>query len=211
MEKIVFDGKKQIAHLRAFLKGAKMFDALRTLNLVEDTYGSDLRKDGKTLSVTHPVQIALSVLMLPLNEVYKENAIVLSLLHDMVEDYNLSLHVMNELYGTGNASKYYEYTCQLSKVVGNEKKDNVTYFAGLTHYLTVLVKGLDRLNNLNSMVGCFTVAKMTEQVEETKAFVLPMLKTGERKYPEVELALYAIRHQMIQVLNLLQEIIKKDK
>lgn len=202
------NAEKQKIHLRGVLKGAKMYSALKMLNAVEDTYGTDRRKDGKTLSVMHPIQIALSVLILPVDESLKETLIIMALAHDMTEDYAFSKEDFVKLFGLEKGEWFYLMNCRLSKVVDNIKKSNQDYFSEIVNPECVIVKGLDRLNNLNSMVGVFSEEKMQIQVEETQQYVIPMLKKAERQYPEMELTIYAVRFQILQTLILIDHFLK---
>ena len=213
MEKIVLSHEKQMKHLQQFLETSEMHSAIKALSIVRETYANDLRKDGVTLSVMHPIQIALSVLVMPVPDRLKEKAIVLALMHDMTEDYNFDLNKFIEIWGQLEGRYYYQLNCQLSKIVNGVKKLNEQYFVELVHPISALVKGLDRFNNLNSMIGCFSIEKIEEQIQETVEFVLPMLKRVERDQgsTEVRLAIYAIRFQLIQIVNLLIAYVKDKK
>ncbi len=204
--------EKQIIHLRSYLKGAQMFKAVSALETVIKTYGSDLRKDGKTLSVMHPIQIALSALLIPIANTYKEQLIILCLMHDMVEDYGYSVDAFVLLFGQKKGRKLYYLTELLSKDVNGNKKETEAYFNEMeSEFLVVIAKGLDRYHNLNSMIACYSAEKMQEQVQETEKYILPTLKKAERNHPEHEVALFAVRFNIKQTLVFIKHIINVMK
>jgi (p)ppGpp synthase/HD superfamily hydrolase len=76
--------------------------------------------------------------------------------------------------------------------------------------MAVIVKGVDRLNNISTMTGVFKPTKQRSYVGETKEWHLPMLKEARRKYPQYNAAFenikYAIKSR-IEMIELYLETI----
>jgi hypothetical protein len=71
-----------------------------------------------------------------------------------------------------------------------------------------IVKGLDRVNNLHSMIGVFTLEKMTTYANEAEKVFLPMLKKAGKLFPEQQSAYHAISQQMKQAIIFTRAYVK---
>jgi hypothetical protein len=79
------------------------------------------------------------------------------------------------------------------------------YYRSMLSSINVcLAKGGDRLHNLESMVGTFTLERQQSYADETEKYTLVMLKDARAKYPEHTEALDAIRHTMIMYVKLVR-------
>jgi (p)ppGpp synthase/HD superfamily hydrolase len=196
------DYAKQKAALRHWLNGRRYYMAARALDLAEGKH-TGFRKDGKTPEFAHQVWIggflrALSP-MLP----HPEQAIAIGILHDTPEDYGVTRDELSELFDkmTTDAS------LRLSKYRDGVKLPNEVYYAGLAEDpMAALAKGVDRTNNQGSMVGVFTREKQEEQILETKKFVLPLLKTARRRFPEYEPAFEIVKQMLVSRVALIEAI-----
>jgi (p)ppGpp synthase/HD superfamily hydrolase len=173
-----------LSELRCFFISRKFTKASVALQLAMNIHNGT-RKDGVTPEWAHQVNIAYylytinSALRLP------EDAIILGLLHDVFEDHpgalsNIEvinyfgmdiLEGMNSLTYKGSKNKYYE-----------ELKGS---------YTASIVKGVDRMHNLQTMAGVFTRDKVKSYIEETREYVLPMLYHAKNRTVNLQTPAYA--------------------
>lgn len=174
--------------LKYYLHGAKYFGALKAYAYAE-SMATGLRKDGITPEFQHQIEIALYIITLK-NVADEERCIIAALLHDVREDYDIDHDYILEHFGVDAA---FDVELLTKKFKGVEK-DKAACFAELTQSATSsLVKGVDRINNLQSMTGVFTLEKQQSYIKEVDDYFLPMLKTAAELYPEMFLAYMNVR------------------
>lgn len=182
--------------LKYFLIGRGYHLALKALGFVE-RYNVGLRKDGVTPSLHHEVQIALSVSQV--KDVSKEEiCIVAALLHDVQEDHQIPSEDIEREFG----KEIREIVWKLTKKFAGEHKNKTDYIDDIAMCeVSSIVKGLDRVNNLHSMIGVFTLEKMTSYANEAEKIFLPMLKKAGKLFPEQQSAYHTISQQMKQAIT----------
>lgn len=189
--------------LKYFLIGRGYHRALKALGFVE-RYHVGLRKDGKTPELHHQIQIALSVSQEKdlLNE---ELCIVVALLHDVQEDYTIPSEIIEREFGRDVRDVVWKLT---KKFAGETRNKKEVIDAIASDPVASIVKGLDRNNNLNSMVNAFTIQKMEAYAEEATTVFLPMLKRAGKLFPEQQAAYHSISEAMKQAIRFTKAYIK---
>jgi len=145
-------------------------------------YHRGQRKDG-TPEFSHQMwqaYLAIGMIDLFLN---KEDVLITIFLHDVVEDYPVSLNLIKDKYGMVSAMS----VDAISKVIFEKeiKKTTEDYFDNLALDVNASAcKGIDRIHNHQSMINAFTVSKQYEYVAETQKHILPMLKKAQVNFPE---------------------------
>ena len=178
---------------------------------VAKRYHNGMRKDGKTQEFNHQLNIAGSILnYLPLL-VDPVECLIAAFTHDVVEDYsqgskawakeedrerlkNLPFYNSEDLRNDFGDKCAESNNC-LSKVIRGFKKTYDQYFSEMSkNSVALIVKAEDRLDNLNSMYGVFTIAKQREYAEEVFEYFIPALKEGEKNFPD-----QAMVYQMLKI------------
>lgn len=179
---------KKLLTLRSNLTGARYFNALSALEFAL-RYHTGTRKDGVTPEFQHQVEIALYVLTLP-DLQHREEAIATIFLHDVREDYGVSDGEIQELFNDlAFAGRVAHAVDCMTKEFRGVKRDEVEVFQAISQdAIASIAKGADRVHNLNSMLGVFTVKKQREYVDEVVVHFLPMLKRARRLFPHQVLA-----------------------
>ena len=67
---------------------------------------------------------------------------------------------------------------------------------------TALVKGMDRIDNLSSMVNVFSPEKQHAYIEETEEFVTPLIDKAKFKFPQEEKAFRMIKHSLLLMIDM---------
>lgn len=155
----------------------------------------------------HQVSIALYALTLP-NVMHREALIAAILLHDVPEDYHVSVLEIGQLFdepefrmlvcnGVENVTKTFR---------GILKPKDLLYAAMANDPIASLVKGCDRMHNFQSMPGVFTIPKQVEYLAEGEEDILPMLKLARDNFPFQRMAYENIKHVLRAQVMLIRHI-----
>ena len=148
-------------------------------------------KDGKTPYIIHPLSMACYAVALGIKE---DSVIATILLHDICEDCNVSLQSLPFSHDVREGVK-----CMTFKMNDDENKIQAKqkYFSGLLNSREALVcKGLDRYDNLSDMVGEFDANRIAKNLVETDLLLLPVLKEGKEKWPDLSNIIFVIRNNI---------------
>jgi (p)ppGpp synthase/HD superfamily hydrolase len=188
--------KLEIA-LRYYLLGAKYHTALKAMDFAKQ-YHTGTRKDGVTPEFSHQVEMSLYILGLK-GLIDEERTVTVALLHDVVEDYeHVSIATINSMFGPEIAD-----SCARLDKTG---KNYDFYFAEIAKSASdSIVKGADRVHNVNSMKGVFSKDKQNKYIEEVEVHFLPMLKLARNRFPQQMQAYFSIMHMLRSQTNLLKD------
>lgn len=192
----------ETAALRYFLQGRKYHVALEAWDFAKDHH-TGTRKDGVTPEFYHQIGMANFARTLEAGLRHPEETFATIFLHDCVEDGNVAPRLLNDRFGIliGNS------TNALSKVVQGRKRSPEDVRRMIEEDpIASVVKGVDRANNQGSMLGVFSLEKQQEYIAETKDFILPILKTARRRFPDQEPVYENIKHLLTREIRLFEEM-----
>jgi (p)ppGpp synthase/HD superfamily hydrolase len=175
------DHKSFIA-MRFWLLGKEMHTALSAMEFAAK-FHTGFRKDGVTPEFYHQISIA-NYLRTFVNTIsYPEETLVAAFLHDVCEDYDVGFDEISSKFGLTISTAVVFLTKQYRGV----KIPPEAYYRQISNNaIASLVKGGDRINNIQTMVGVFDLKKQQEYIEETEKLVLPMLKSARRQFTKQE-------------------------
>ncbi|MCA8879432.1 MAG: HD domain-containing protein [Rhodobacteraceae bacterium] len=183
--------------VRYWMLGRNYHVALRAMEFGQDWHRGRRRDDNPEFS--HQVWQASYIRTLEAHLLHPEETLAAAFLHDVVEDYPVSLPEIELAFGERVAHA----VDRLSKKVSGKKKDPQAYFRDLAQDpIASVVKGCDRIHNHQSMVGVFDAAKQKSYLDETQADILPMLKLARRRFTQQEPAYENIRHLLMAQMQL---------
>lgn len=183
---------------RAWLLGKEYFKAVEALEFASK-FHVGLRKDGVTPEFAHQIAIINYLRTLP-NLREREKVLIVTCLHDLVEDYDVSIELLRNKFG----HEVVEAVLLLSKKIDDKKKATELYFSEIgANPIASIVKGGDRVHNHQTM-GIFTCKKQIEYISETETYILPMLKEARNSFPDQELAYENIKHALKGQIELLR-------
>lgn len=182
--------------LRYFLLGKEFYLAADALEFAA-SYHTGTRKDGVTPEFQHQIEITHYLRTLLPSFAYPEQTLTAALLHDVTEDYGVLSSVIEDRYGRDVALAV--------QLMDKNGKESVAYFAGIANNpIASIVKGGDRMHNVQTMVGVFTAEKQAKYIAEVEQYFLPMLKHARRKFVRQEAAYENIKHVLTSQLALLK-------
>ena len=172
--------------LKFRLKGEKMYDALRALELAKDIH-TGFRKDGVTPSFQHQIEIALFIFTLKGLEDL-EGAIICALFHDTDEDYPHQIP-------SGTLESFGPERMKTIRLLNKHTHSSMEEcLVALGDDLNgSIVKGCDRINNFQSMRrGKFSLEKIIKYRDEVVKWFMEMLKNARKTFPKQMDAFYGI-------------------
>lgn len=176
--------------LKFRLKGMRMYDAMRALEFAKDIHDG-YRKDGQTPEFQHQLEIAHYIMTLKdIDDL--EGAIIVALLHDTDEDYPHDIP-LGQLESFGSTRAVAIRTINKHTHTSDEE-----YYARVAmNALASIVKGVDRINNFQSMNrGRFTIEKQIKYAKAVVDHFLPMLKKARKRFPTQMDAYYNIEYML---------------
>lgn len=170
---------KERATLLGWLHGRDWHNAVRALHFAEE-YHCGVRKDGITPEFSHQVNIALYLTTLTPHFRQGEEVITTALLHDVCEDYDVTFEEIGASFGpvvrksvTAMTKQYQGERLPTDHVARLQADDEIAS----------INKGADRIHNQATAIGVFSAPKIEEYVEETRSYILPMLKRARKNFP----------------------------
>lgn len=119
---------------------------------------------------------------------------VSALLHDLHEDYGYPIERLKDGFGTHVAGSVE----RLSKKGPGFAKTLPDYYKSMeTDPIASIVKGADRIHNVQTMPGVFKTEKMRAYLAETEEYVLPMLKSARKNFPDLRPVYENIKHVLV--------------
>jgi (p)ppGpp synthase/HD superfamily hydrolase len=194
-------------HLRGWLQGRaeendEFYIPLRALDFAEQ-YHTGVRKNGVTPEFQHQLEIALYLSTLVRSLDSPAQTIAAAILHDVMEDYDVPAETIQAEFGM----VVYDAVWALTKKYQGQTKDIKAYFAAIAlNAIASAVKGADRVNNLQSMLGVFTIEKQRSYAQEVRDYFLPMLKLARRRFPSQQPVYENIKLMLVSQLEMLSAI-----
>lgn len=190
-----FNSDKMYTYLRGLATGAGMKQTLKAMSFARDKHSGQFRKSGDPY-IIHPLLMACNAVSIGI----RDDAVVATiLLHDVYEDCGVSL---SELPVDDTVRRAVDL--MTFRVMDGETKEiakNRYYNMLLQSREATLTKLLDRCHNVSSMAGTFSREKLKAYIDETRQYVLPMLRKAKRVYPEDADVLFILKYHIVSVVD----------
>ena len=173
MEFVIEQFEDLLAKVRAVNPDTDEGRIWRAFALATEAHGTQLRKDGLPF-VMHPIAAAFIVLELGLDE----DSIIAALLHDVVEDTDVTLEEIEKEFGT-SVSVMVEGVTKLTRVQYTSKEEEQMenlrkmLMAMARDIRVILIKFADRLHNMRTM-EYMSGEKQKEKAAETMEIYAPI-------------------------------------
>ena len=195
MGSTVYNHEKMYTYIKGYATGAAMKETLKALSFARAKHAGQLRKDGQPY-IVHPLTMACNALGMGIKD---DTVVATILLHDVCEDCGVSVA---ELPMSQPVKRGVELmTFQIMDGESKEIAKNRYYNMLLQSREATLTKLIDRCHNVSSMAGTFSVAKLKAYIEETRHYVLPLLKKAKSVYPEDADILFLLKYHIVSVVD----------
>jgi len=187
--------------VKGLIHGSQLQESMKAFNVMKKYHAGTFRNGGLDYD-THPVRVTHQLLASGIRE---DSIIAAALLHDVIEDCDISETQLRNDYGFSNDTMVI-----LSKVTKKKGYVEEAYYANISNNAgAILVKIADRLHNLSTMHGVFTNEKMIKYVEETYTYILPLCRTLKYEFPEYANASYLIKNQIETICEIYSSFLIK--
>lgn len=198
--------KKHLSVMRGWLNGRRYYKAAQALELAKKHH-TGLRKDGVTPSFFHQLRIAEYLHTLEGHFLFPEETLAVAFLHDLVEDHHDRVSPIDIKNHFGE--RIYNSVMNITKKIGINKVPYPVYFERMSQDpIASLVKGADRIDNVQSMQGVFSEQKQKDYCKEVNTYFLPMLKKARRLFPQQVGAYENIKYMLKNQLELISYVHK---
>jgi len=168
---------------------SKNVASTRKINIVEvkkaiyyakKYHGTQMRQSGEPY-YSHPLEVAYLIA----DHVFETNIIVTSILHDTIEDTELTLEMVDTIFGPVVASQVEDLT-RVKKDRKISSAEMVESLWGQKKYLVLQIKQFDRLHNMRT-IKSKSSEKIKKIIEETMTTFLMLSAYFEQPTIENEL------------------------
>lgn len=196
---MAYNTDKMYTYLRGYLVGANMTESLKALQIMREQHKDQKRNDGQPYCV-HPLSMACYAVAIGIRD---DNIIATILLHDVVEDTNITLDALpvNDTIKRG-----VKYMTVITFDSDRDKKETkARYYNELTESREAIVtKGIDRYMNLSDAVFGLSDEAIGKNCAETDIWLLPKLKEAKEKWCDLSDILFVIRTNIRSVCDILK-------
>lgn len=203
-----FHPEKMYTYLRGFASGAGMKETLKALSFAREKHCGQFRKSGEPY-IVHPLMMACNAVSMGIKE---DTVVATILLHDVCEDCGVSVAELPVSDTVRHAVDLMTF-----RVMEGETKEiakNRYYNMLLQSREASMTKLIDRCHNVSSMAGTFSVEKLKSYIEETRQYVLPLLRKVKNQYPEDSDILFVLKYHIISVVDSIEatiQVFEQDK
>ncbi len=185
----LFDSEKMYTYIKGYAMALSWNDTIAALAFARRVHQGQTRKNGQPY-IVHPLTIACHAIALGIKD---DTVIASALLHDTVEDCGVKVNYLPV------SSKTQEAVRLLTHVKGEPLEP---YYRAISENETAsIVKLLDRCDNVSSMAGVFSVEKTKSYIDETRNYVLPLLRQTKDNWPIDGNALFTLKYHITSVIN----------
>jgi len=191
----LFNEERMYTYINTYATVKGLHQTVKVLPYAKELHRGQFRKgQDKIPYIYHPLLIACHALALGLDE---DDLISTALLHDVCEDCGVMPEELpvNETVKEAVAlltknQLYYKNECAVED-----------YYEGIKgNPLAIIIKLLDRCNNISGMASGFTKDRMVEYINETEKIFYPMIQYAKHEYPQYANQLFLIKYHISSVI-----------
>lgn len=172
-----------------------MEQTLKALSFAREKHHDQFRKSGEPY-IVHPLTMACNAVSMGIRD---DNTIATILLHDVCEDCGVSLQELpvNDVVRRGVQLMTFTVLDGETKEIAKKRYYNML----IQSKEAVITKLIDRCHNVSSMVGTFSIEKLKSYIEETRTYVLPLLRQAKDRFPEESDRLFMLKYHITSVVD----------
>ena len=184
-----FNEERMYTYLKGFAMGRGWVATVNALAYARELHTGQRRKSGEPY-IVHPLTMANHALALGVHE---DAIIATILLHDVCEDCGVQPKDLPVARDVREAVRL------LTRVKGEPLGP---YYREIgENRVAAIAKLFDRCNNVSTMAGVFTLEKVWEYIDETREYVLPMLRQAKNQWPSDSNLFFVLKYHIISVID----------
>ena len=187
----LFNEDRMYTYVKTYAGAKNLYQTARVLPYARELHKGQVRKGKDNVPyIYHPLLVACHALALGLDD---DNIISTALLHDVCEDCG----VLVEDLPVNDITK--EAVLLLTKDDSIDKEEYYQRISG--NPIAIMIKLLDRCNNISGMSAGFSKEKLVEYIKETESYVYPLFQKGKSEYPMYSNQIFLIKYHMVSVIE----------
>lgn len=193
----LFDEERMYTYVKTYATIKGMAQTLRVLPYVRELH-KEQERGGKdhVPYVYHPLMVACHALALGLDE---DDLISAALLHDVCEDCGVKPAELPVNEATREAV---ERLTKDEKYKRDPEAHTQEYYDRIAeNRIAVVIKILDRCNNVSGMAAAFSSKRMARYIKETEKWIYPLFRRARIDYPELSNQMFLIKYHMTSVVE----------
>ncbi len=197
------DASRTYYFLKGYASAENHFNMLKALIIARELHEGQFRKGGAEYLV-HPLRVCA---YLAAFKVFNDDVLFsAALLHDVVEDVDRIRDDPQILVTQYEISQeVVDLVCKLTKLKGMPID---AYYRGImSDWRAIMIKLSDRCNNVSTL-DSFTYEKMHSYIEETKNYILPLVRYAKAHYPMYNNEVTIMKYHITSVCSTVEGILK---
>lgn len=196
----LFNEEKMYTYIKTYAAIKRMNQTLRVLPYARELHKDQFRKGkDKVPYIYHPLLISCHALALGLDD---DNLISAAILHDVCEDCGVK---PEELPVNEETREAVILLTKDSSPEGATPEGKKKYYDGIiNNRLAIMVKLLDRCNNISGMAAGFSKEKMARYIRGTEKWIYPLFAKARTLYPEYSNQVFLIKYHITSVVEALK-------
>lgn len=189
---------KMFTYLAGYFEGGEMRNSLKAMFFAKTKHKDQIRDDGDEY-IIHPLGMACHAADIGIKN---DDVFAAILLHDVVEDCGVPL---DGLPFNEKIKEIVRYVT-IEKRAGEDRSDTKKryFWTMLNCPEAIMVKGLDRYNNLSTM-SSFAEERIKKNILETEEFLIPILEEAKDRYPEYRKIFYLLRDEIENLISIYKQ------
>lgn len=189
--------EKLYTYIETYAKQNQLHQTIIALPYARQMHKGQYRKGKEKIPyICHPLLVARHALALGLDN---DTLISAALLHDVCEDCDVSVQDLPVNEETKHIVAL--LTKEDSPKAITEEGKEAYYSAIAQNAFAVMIKLLDRCNNVSSMASGFGKEKMIQYIKETEKWFYPLIQNAKRDYPMYSNQIFLIEYQILSVIE----------
>ena len=199
----VFSEKNMYSKMRTFAQAEGLKQVFKALPYMRDAHFGQTRYPVRGSSVRvpyiiHPLLMACQAHALGIQD---DTVLTVILLHDVCEDCGILPEDLPFSEEVRTAVALLTKDEKRFSELGKEKALEEYYRKIRTNKTAMIVKCIDRCNNISDMALCFSPEKMRRYILETEEYIIPILDYIKEHYMEYNSAVYLLKYQMRSMME----------
>ena len=199
----VFSEKNMYSKMRTFAQAEGLKQVFKALPYMREAHFGQTRYPVRGSSVRvpyiiHPLLMACQAHALGIRD---DTVLTVILLHDVCEDCGILPEDLPFSEEVRTAVALLTKDKKRFSELGKEKALEEYYGKIRTNKTAMIVKCIDRCNNISDMALCFSPEKMRRYILETEEYIIPILDYIKEHYMEYNSAVYLLKYQMRSMME----------
>lgn len=196
----IFDEKRMYTYLKGYADSRHMTETLIALPYAREKHQGQYRKGkGEIPYFIHPLGMACHALAMGITE---DETIAILLLHDVCEDCGIKPENL----------PFSDTVREGVRVLTKTGLPTGEYYAAIAENPRAAIgKLLDRCSNVSTMVFGMDSEHVTSYIAETREYVLPLLHTVKKRYPQYSNQVHLLQYQICSLIDSIEEVMKSNR